>query len=81
MHRRKVELQREVSNLANVVAQGDFSLALRTALEGLPDSLCVKISNIRSFCRAPHAGTFGLSSILTRRRRVPSLQSTSIKSG
>jgi site-specific DNA recombinase len=64
MHRRKQELEREVSNLAQVVAQGDFSPALRAALvdrereigeitakllEARPDSLRVKLRNIRSF--------------------------------
>jgi site-specific DNA recombinase len=64
MHRRKVELEREVGNLANVVAQGSFSPALRAALvdrereiseitakllEARPDSLRVKLRNIRSF--------------------------------
>ena len=64
MHRRKAELEREVSNLAQVVAQGDFSPALRAALvdrereigeitakllEARPDSLRVKLRNIRSF--------------------------------
>jgi site-specific DNA recombinase len=64
MHRRKAELEREVGNLAHVVAQGDFSPALRAALvdrereigeitakllEARPDSLRVKLRNIRSF--------------------------------
>lgn len=64
MHRRKQELEREVNNLAQVVAQGDFSPALRAALvdrereigditakllEARPDSLRVKLRNIRSF--------------------------------
>jgi site-specific DNA recombinase len=64
MHRRKQELEREVGNLAHVVAQGDFSPALRAALvdrereigeitakllEARPDSLRVKLRNIRSF--------------------------------
>jgi site-specific DNA recombinase len=64
MHRRKQELEREVGNLAHVVAQGDFSPALRAALvdreremgeitaklfESRPDSLRVKLRNIRSF--------------------------------
>jgi len=31
LHRRKLELEREVANLAHVVAQGDFSPALRAA--------------------------------------------------
>jgi hypothetical protein len=64
MHQRKQTLEREVSNLAQVVAQGDFSPALRAALvdrereigeitakllEARPDSLRVKLHNIRSF--------------------------------
>jgi hypothetical protein len=64
MRRRKDELEREVDNLAQVVAQGDFSPALRAALvtrereisditakllESRPDSLRVKLRNIRSF--------------------------------
>jgi hypothetical protein len=64
MHRRKQELQREVTNLTHVVAQGDFSPALRAALvdrereigeitakllDARPDSLRVKLRNIRSF--------------------------------
>jgi len=64
MRRRKDELEREVANLAQAVAQGDFSPALRAALvtrepeisditakllESQPDSLRVKLRNIRSF--------------------------------
>ena len=64
MRRRKDELEREVGNLAHVVAQGDFSPALRAALvdrereigditakllESRPDSLRVELRNIRSF--------------------------------
>ena len=64
MHHRKQVLEREVSNLAQVVAQGDFSPALRAALvdrereigeitakllEARPDSVRVKLSNIPSF--------------------------------
>jgi hypothetical protein len=64
MRRRKDELEREVGNLAHAVAQGDFSPALRAALvdrereiseisakllESRPDSLRVKLRNIRSF--------------------------------
>jgi len=64
MRRRKDELEREVANLTQAVAQGDFSLALRAALvarereigeitekllESRPDSLRVKLRNIRSF--------------------------------
>jgi hypothetical protein len=64
MRRRNEALEREVANLANVVAQGDFSPALRAALvnrepqiseitanllESRPDSLRIKLRNIRSF--------------------------------
>ncbi len=64
MQRRKEELEREVGNLADVVAKGDFSPALRAALvyrereigditakllESRPDSLRIKLRNIRSF--------------------------------
>jgi hypothetical protein len=63
MRRRKESLEREVANLANVVAQGDFSPALRAALvdrgqideiaakllESRPDSLRSKLRNIRAF--------------------------------
>jgi hypothetical protein len=60
MRRRKDELEREVANLAQAVAQGDFSPALRAALvtrereisditakllESRPDSLRVKLRN------------------------------------
>jgi 3'-phosphoadenosine 5'-phosphosulfate sulfotransferase len=62
--RRKEAPEREVANLATVIAQGDFSAALRTALvdrerqiteitarllESRPDSLRTKLRNIRSF--------------------------------
>jgi hypothetical protein len=64
MRRRKEELESEVTNLANAIAQGDFSPALRRALadrerqigeittkllEASPDSLRSKLRNIRSF--------------------------------
>ena len=64
MQRRKEALEREVANLANVVAQGDFSPALRAALvdrerqigemtakllESRPDSLRGKLRDIRTF--------------------------------
>lgn len=64
MRRRKEELEREVANLADIVAKGDFSPALRAALvdrereigditakllESRPDSLRIKLHNIRSF--------------------------------
>ncbi len=64
MRRRKDELEREVANLTHAVAQGDFSAALRAALverereigeitakllESRPDSLRVKLQNLRSF--------------------------------
>ena len=64
MRRRKVELEREVANLTQAVAQGDFSPALRAALvarereigditarllESRPDSLRAKLRDIRSF--------------------------------
>jgi len=64
MRRRKETLEREVANLANVVAQVDFSPALRVALvdreqligelaakllESRPDSLRSKLRNIRAF--------------------------------
>ena len=64
MRKRKDELEREVTNLTQAVAQGDFSPALRAALvarereigeitekllESRPDSLRVKLHNIRSF--------------------------------
>ncbi len=67
MRRRKEALEREVANLANVVAQGDFSPALRAALvdrerqigqitgkllESRPDSLPTKLRNIRGFVTA-----------------------------
>jgi hypothetical protein len=60
----KDHVEREVTNLTQAVAQGDFSSALRTALvtrereisdiiakllESRPDSLRVKLRNIRSF--------------------------------
>jgi hypothetical protein len=64
MRRRREALEGEVASLANVVAQGDFSPALRAALvdrerqigeitarllESRPDSLRSKLRNIRSF--------------------------------
>jgi hypothetical protein len=64
MRRRKDQLEREVANLAQAVAQGDFSPELRAALvtrereiseisakllESRPDSLHIKLRNIRSF--------------------------------
>jgi site-specific DNA recombinase len=64
MRRRKEALEREVSNLANAVAQGDFSPALRAALadrerdiagltakllEAQPDSLQTRIRDIRTY--------------------------------
>jgi site-specific DNA recombinase len=64
MRQRKEALKREVANLANAIAQGDFSPALRVALvtrerqigdittkllEARPDSLHSKLRNIRSF--------------------------------
>jgi hypothetical protein len=64
MRRRKDELECEVANLAHAVAQGDFSPALRAALverereigeittkllESRPDSLRMKLQNLRSF--------------------------------
>src|SRR5690348_8338366 len=64
MRQRKEELEREVANLADVVARGDFSPALRAALvdrereiaditakllESRPDSLRIKLYNIRRF--------------------------------
>jgi hypothetical protein len=67
MRRRKEALEREVANLANVVAQGDFSPALRAALvdrerqigqitgkllESRPDALRTKLRNIRGFVTA-----------------------------
>jgi hypothetical protein len=67
MSKRKDELEREVANLTQAIAQGDFSPALRAALvarerevgeitarllESRPDSLRVRLRNIRSllFC-------------------------------
>jgi hypothetical protein len=64
MRSRKSELEREVANLTQAVAQGDFSPALRAALvardheigditarllESRPDSLRGKLRDIRSF--------------------------------
>ena len=64
MRRRKDELECEIANLTHAVAQGDFSPALRAALverereigeittkllESRPDSLRVKLQNLRSF--------------------------------
>jgi len=64
MRRRKDEPEREIANLTNAVAQGDFSPALRTALvareretgeigvkliESGPDSHRVKLRYIRRF--------------------------------
>jgi site-specific DNA recombinase len=64
MRKRKAELEREIANLTQAVAQGDFSLALRAALaarereigeitakllESRPDSLRVRLRDIRSF--------------------------------
>ena len=64
MGRRKEALECEVTNLANAIAQGDFSPALRRALadrerqigeittkllDARPDSLRSKLRNIRSF--------------------------------
>ena len=64
MRRLKEALESEVTNLANAIAQGDFSPALRRALadrerqigeittkllEARPDSLRSKLRNIRSF--------------------------------
>ena len=63
MRRRKQELEREIGNLANFVAQGDYSPGLRGALvdrereisditakllEARPDSLQTKLRNIRA---------------------------------
>ena len=63
MRRRKQELEREIENLANFVAQGDCSPGLRAALvdrereirditgkllEARPDSLQTKLRNIRA---------------------------------
>jgi hypothetical protein len=63
MRRRKQELEREIGNLANFVAQGDCSPGLRAALvdrereigeiterllEARPDSLETKLRNIRA---------------------------------
>jgi site-specific DNA recombinase len=62
MRLRKKELDREIANLTNVIARGDFSPALRAALvereqeiaditakifEARPDSVTSKVSNIR----------------------------------
>jgi site-specific DNA recombinase len=64
LRRRKETLELEVANLATIIAQGDFSVALRAALvererqiseitaellESRPDSLRTKLRNIRSF--------------------------------
>jgi hypothetical protein len=64
IRRRKERLEREVVNLADVVARGEFSPALRAALvgrereiveitakllESQPDSLRAKLPNIHSF--------------------------------
>ena len=64
MRRRKETLEREVTNLANVVAQGDFSPGLRAALvyrerqigeitakllEARPDSLQTRLRDIRTY--------------------------------
>jgi site-specific DNA recombinase len=64
LRRRKETLEHEVANLATVIAQGDFSVALRAALvererqiseitakllESRPHSLRTKLRNIRSF--------------------------------
>lgn len=64
LSKRKDELEREVANLTQAIAQGDFSAALRAALvarereigeitarllESRPDSLRVKLRDIRSF--------------------------------
>jgi hypothetical protein len=64
MSKRKDELEREAANLTQAIAQGDFSPALRAALvarereigeitarllESRPDSLRVKLRDIRSF--------------------------------
>jgi hypothetical protein len=60
MRRRKLELERQIGNLANFVAQGDCSPGLRAALvdrergitgkllEARPDSLQTKLRNIRA---------------------------------
>jgi hypothetical protein len=67
MRRRKKALEREVANLANVVAQGDFSLALRAALvdrereiteitgkllSAQPNSLEGRLRDIRTYVHA-----------------------------
>jgi site-specific DNA recombinase len=67
MRRRKEALDREVTNLTNAVAQGDFSTALRAALvdrereiagltakllEARPDSLQTRIRDIRTYVLA-----------------------------
>jgi site-specific DNA recombinase len=64
MRRRKGELEREIANLTDAIAQGDFSPALRAALvarereigditakllESKPESLRGKLHDIRSF--------------------------------
>jgi len=64
MRTRKTELEREIANLAQAIAQGDLSPELRAALvarereineitakllESGPDSLRVKLRDIRSF--------------------------------
>jgi len=94
MHRRKEALESEVANLANVIAQGDFSPALRGALadrerqigeittkllEARPDSLRSKLRNIRSFV-VSRMQNFGLSSTLTSPMCAQNWQSTSKES-
>jgi hypothetical protein len=59
MHRRKVELEREVSNLAHVVAQGDFS-TLRAALvdrEREIGEITAKLLDIRAIVNSDVAQT------------------------
>lgn len=94
MRKRKAELEREVANLTQAVAQGDFSPALRAALvvrereigeitakllECRPDSLRVKLRDIRSLWFTT-CGIFARSSAPTRPKRGQHSQSTSAKS-
>jgi len=94
IRRRKDEPEREIANLTNAVAQGDFSPALRTALvasERETGEIGVKLiesgptligSNFSTFADLPFltCETFARSSIRTPLKRGRSSLSTSRKS-
>jgi hypothetical protein len=84
-HRRKQELEREIGNLANFVAQGDCSPGLRAALvdrereigeiterllEARPDSLETKLRNIRALVESRMKDIRGMLNSEPARARV-----------